>query len=223
MNTPGNGSPGRGVTASSASKESRCRPYPLRRTVTSITPSGCWSARPSTTSRASTISPAHTASAGMPSQSASRSGVRSPDESSSLSTVVDSPPGSTIASTPASCVGRLDQRGGRAERLERLDLLAERALERDDADLHNPTPSLRREAFGDRASAPARPLCSTGRATSPRGFTNRGRRASPRAARSPRRASPRRDPATPSRRCRRRCSASWPRRSPGRASADRTT
>src|SRR6185436_821212 len=56
-------------------------------------------------SRESTIRPAHTASAGMPSRSASRSGVRKPDESSSLSTVVDSPPGSTMPSTPASWPG----------------------------------------------------------------------------------------------------------------------
>ena len=44
---------------------------------------------------------------GIPSRSASRNGVRRPDESSSLSIVVDSPPGSTIASIPASCSGVL--------------------------------------------------------------------------------------------------------------------
>ena len=72
----------------------------------------------------------------MPSRSASRSGVRSPDESSSLSIVVDSPPGRTIASTPASCSGVLTSVDVGAERVERLRLLAKRALQRENTDLH---------------------------------------------------------------------------------------
>ena len=50
--------------------------------------------------------------------------------------VVDSPPGSTIASTPRSCSGRLDERRVGAERVERLSLLAKRALQREDTDFH---------------------------------------------------------------------------------------
>src|SRR6478735_34685 len=65
-----------------------------------MTPSGTWSGRPSRTSRASTIAPAQVPSTASPPAMASASGARSPDVSRRRCIVVDSPPGSTIASRP---------------------------------------------------------------------------------------------------------------------------
>ena len=73
---------------------------------------------------------------GDPRAASSCSGARSSDESSSLSIVVDSPPGRTIASTLSRCSGRLTERDVGAERGERLSVFAERALERENPDLH---------------------------------------------------------------------------------------
>ena len=69
--------------------------------------------------------------------SSSASGSRSPDVSSSLSIVVDSPPGRTSASTPRELLGRadLDARRRRARRAPHV--LAERPLQREHADLHD--------------------------------------------------------------------------------------
>ena len=58
-----------------------------------MAPNDRWSGRPSSTSRASTMSPAHVPSTGRPSASSAPSGSRNSDESSSLLIVVDSPPG----------------------------------------------------------------------------------------------------------------------------------
>ena len=55
------------ATSSGASNESRWRPYALRRTVTSMAPNDSWSGRPSSTSRASRIMPAHVPNTGRPS------------------------------------------------------------------------------------------------------------------------------------------------------------
>ena len=68
------------------------------------------------TSAASRIIPAQVPSAGSPSARRSASGSNSPDESSSIDIVVDSPPGMTSASTPSSSVGRADLDGVGAER-----------------------------------------------------------------------------------------------------------
>ena len=87
--------------------------------------------------------------------SCSRNGSRRPDESSSLSIVVDSPPGRTIASTPARCSGRLTSVTSAPSARERLRVLAERALQRE----HIPT-------FGSSLARPPRPLACT-RVTSP--------------------------------------------------------
>ena len=73
------------------------------------------------TSRASTISPAHVPSAGRPSRSAlGAAASRSPDESSSLLIVVDSPPGRTSASSAGELLGRAHLDRVDAERVEHL-------------------------------------------------------------------------------------------------------
>ena len=95
-----------------------------------------WSGRPSMTSVAHRMSPAQVANAGRPSREPRVSGSRSSDESSSLSIVVDSPPGRKIASTPSRCSGRLTSATSAPSALERLSVLAERALQRENPDLH---------------------------------------------------------------------------------------
>ena len=92
--------------ATSASKESTCRPKALRRTVTSSPPMVCWSGRPSRIRSASRIIPAQDPYAGRPPAIALRSGSSSPNRSASLAIVVDSPPGSTSPSTASSSSGR---------------------------------------------------------------------------------------------------------------------
>ena len=64
--------------------------------------------------------------AGSPSCSAATSGSRRPDASSSRSSVVDSPPGSTSAVEPLELRGRAHLDGLGAEAAERGDVLAER-------------------------------------------------------------------------------------------------
>src|SRR5680860_195233 len=105
MNTPGNDPPLKPAMASGASKDSRWRPYALRRTVTGRTPSGSWSSRPSSTFSASRIRPAQVAKTASPSSMRSRSGARMPEVSRSRDMVVDSPPGRNNASRPLRCSG----------------------------------------------------------------------------------------------------------------------
>ena len=81
----------------SASKESTCRPNALRRTVMSIPPMVCWSARPSRTVSASMIIPAQEPYIGSPAGPRARSGSSSPNATASFDIVVDSPPGSDEA------------------------------------------------------------------------------------------------------------------------------
>ena len=199
MNTPGNGPPGRPSTV-----ERRLERVALacRRRCggpcTSITPSGGWSGRPSSTSRASTISPAHVPKTGSPSRSAlARAASRSPDVSSSLLIVVDSPPGSTSASSRAQVGTGCGPRRSSTPSASSTSRCS-----------RNAPWSARTPAFmpwGHRVESPLR--------RSPSGSPAAVGELDVERARSPRRASPRRDRATPWRRSRRRRSAWSPRRS----------
>ncbi len=66
-----------------------------------------------------------------------------------MSIVVDSPPGRKIASTAARCSGRLTSATSAPSARERLDVLAECALQREDSDLHADL-----EASGSRSPTP---------------------------------------------------------------------
>src|SRR3954447_24802601 len=99
-------SPSTPAKSMSPSHESTCRPKALRRTVMSIPPMPTWSAVPSTTRSASRIMPAHDPNAGMPPATRFCSGSSRSNVTSSLPIVVDSPPGTTIASTESSSWGR---------------------------------------------------------------------------------------------------------------------
>ena len=87
------------------SKLATCRPYPLRRTSTSRSPSACWSPRPSVIVEARSTSPAHVPNAGIPARSRDATGASSPEVTSRCEIAVDSPPGRMSASTDASSSG----------------------------------------------------------------------------------------------------------------------
>jgi len=106
MKTAWNGPPARPATSRSASNESTWRPKALRRTVMSMPPRVCWSSRPPSTRSASRIMPAHEPNTGRPAAMRSRRGWNRPKARSSLSMVVDSPPGSTMPSTASTSVSR---------------------------------------------------------------------------------------------------------------------
>src|SRR5690606_27160678 len=105
MNTARTGPPSSPSTARSASKESTWRPNALRRTAMSIAPKQRWSGRPSSTSAPRRIMPAQVPRAGRPSARRRASGSVSPARSSCIAIVVDSPPGTTSASTSARSSG----------------------------------------------------------------------------------------------------------------------
>ena len=85
---------------------------------------------------ASRMSPAQVPSTGSPSRQRSASGARSPTMSSSLSSWSTRRPGRTSASSAGEVLGRADLDRVDAERVEHLTMLAERPLQRQDADLH---------------------------------------------------------------------------------------
>src|SRR3954463_11740174 len=70
-----------------------------------MTPNDRWSGRPSSTSAASRIMPAHVPNTGKWSVRRSAMASKRPDDSSSIDIVVDSPPGMTRASTRARSAG----------------------------------------------------------------------------------------------------------------------
>ena len=137
MNTPGNGPPGQPADVELAPRTSRAAGR--RRCaapVTSTAPNDCWSGA------------AVDHLAGEQDQARARaehrepvgerdrpSGARTPDESSSLLIVVDSPPGRISASSAPRSLGRAHLDRLDAERVEHLTMLAERPLQREDADL----------------------------------------------------------------------------------------
>ena len=108
MNTPGNGPPANPLTSSAASKESDLRAIRVapHRAVDRVEHRGWSGATVEHVVRQQDQAGAR-AERREPSRRRSRTGSRRPEESSSLPTVVDSPPGSTSASTRAQ-VGRGD-------------------------------------------------------------------------------------------------------------------
>src|SRR5207302_2381541 len=96
MNTARSGPPSRPSSSRSVSKLFTWRPNALRRVVRSSTPR--WL-------RSSMINPAHVASVGVPDSSSARSGSASASRSNPSVIVVDSPPGRTRPSSPASSSG----------------------------------------------------------------------------------------------------------------------
>ena len=136
MNTAWTGAPSSPSTAMSASNESTWRPKALRRTPMSMAPKQRWSGRPSRMSRPSRIMPAQVPRAGRPASSASATGSNSPDDSSSIDIVVDSPPGSTRAPTPSRSAGERTVTGWAPRRASMEACSRRRALQREHADLH---------------------------------------------------------------------------------------
>lgn len=94
----------------SDSKLAICRPNPFRRTAISICAKLFWSGRPSMTSLARRIMPAHVPKTGNPSLMRRARGSKVPLDSNSMEIVVDSPPGITNASTPRRSSGTLTWR-----------------------------------------------------------------------------------------------------------------
>src|SRR5919112_4748339 len=162
MKTARTGSPSTPATCRSSSKESTCRPKALRRTVMSMPPKVCWSARPSSTRSASRIIPAHAPYAGSPDRRASTNGSRSPKVRESLSMVVDSPPGITMPCSPSSSSGRRTGRAvapasARATRCSRTSPWSARTpITGSEVTTDKPTASRVASPHGPRARAPGR-------------------------------------------------------------------
>ena len=111
----------------------------------SIPPRVSWSGGPSSTRSASRIIPAHEPYAGSPARSAARSGSRIAEGRASLSIVVDSPPGSTMPSRPASSSARRTAASGRTRPLQGGQVLAHVALQGEHADRRGVTMHQPRE------------------------------------------------------------------------------
>ena len=133
MNTACTGS-SRPAKSRSPSKESTWRPNALRRTVMSSPPSVSWSAVPSSIRSASMIIPAQVPNAGIPAAIRCCSGSNRSKMRASLAIVVDSPPGMTSPSQASSSAGRRTARAAKPRAVERREVLAHVALQREHAD-----------------------------------------------------------------------------------------
>ncbi|GBD46519.1 hypothetical protein HRbin41_01347 [bacterium HR41] len=192
MNTARRGPPASPRTGSSHSKDATWRPKALRRQRMSRTPR--WS-------RSSTIIPAQVARQGSPAASSSRNGSASRSRSMPIVIVVDSPPGSTSASTPSR---------SREVRTRRVSAPARSSIRwwasKSPWIASTPTSGRRSEAASPTTTRAAGAGC---------------RKPPARRSRSP--SSPRRDRATHRRSARGRRSEWWPQRSPAPAARDPRT